>query len=297
MGKRIVLLLCLAFSTCSKKQHTIESSNAKPAALVGKSTIKDHDARGVSGLDAFRNGTIAVAERSGFAFHIEKDGAFRKLTINGHKSDIDLEGVATLDDDTVLFSTERSKTHDYEEIWVGTVKSDRIDIASKHTIPKPSEWTFGHNNGLEGICISANYIWVIAEIDFKDHGKRSAGLARIHKSDLKSNDDTTPTWFSVPLTSAKGKLSALDCDNKDDHVVFWAVERHFGVSRIIEFKINTTQDNTLPIQSSPILELAHILPVIPNFEGLVRSREGHWVLINDNEYTTLDGDTFLTMLK
>jgi hypothetical protein len=143
------------------------------------------------------------------------------------------------------------------------------------------------NHGIEALCGHGDDILAATEIVHQEpDGTRWAALIRIHGADTK--------FGKVRLTSTKGKLSALSCTFADDGTVeVFAIERHYGVVRIVEFHVGTDLDATAKL----VLDLQPVLHDALNLEGIARLPNGKLVLINDNQGRAASGPTDLLYLR
>lgn len=145
------------------------------------------------------------------------------------------------------------------------------------------------NHGVEGLCGHGDdLIAAIESFATLPNGSRWSPIVRIHAGKVTMIQ-------RVMLTSDRGKISALACtfaaDGSADVV---AIERHFGVSRIITFTAPAT-----PADITPKVAL-DLWPVVRdryheklNLEGIVKLADGRWVLVNDNQGASVDGPTEL----
>jgi hypothetical protein len=118
-------------------------------------------------------------------------------------------------------------------------------------------------------------------------GARYAPIARLRGETL--------TIYRVRLTTQRGKLSSLDCKIAPDgtaHV--WAIERHFGVSRVLRFDLPPTASDITPIVDE---DLAPVINDTLNLEGIAELPDGRLVIINDNQGSRVEGPTELLVLR
>ncbi|HEY0252598.1 MAG TPA: hypothetical protein VGC41_13780, partial [Kofleriaceae bacterium] len=86
-----------------------------------------------------------------------------------------------------------------------------------------------NNHGAEALCGTGDDVWVAIEsTGTTTEGKRWAPLVHVH-------GDQVVGVQKILLTSDKGKISAINCDFTTQPVHVRAIERHYGVSRIISF--------------------------------------------------------------
>jgi hypothetical protein len=98
-------------------------------------------------------------------------------------------------------------------------------------------------------------------------------------------DPKTQTWTAhrVALTSKTGKLAAIDCRIANGSIEALAVERHYGVSRLLRFSIPQGPEGQW-IEPTVAADLSQSVSPLPNFEGLAWMQDGSAVLVTDNQY-------------
>lgn len=143
------------------------------------------------------------------------------------------------------------------------------------------------NHGIEALCGHGDDVLAATEIVREESdGTRWATLVRIHGADTK--------FGKVRLTTTKGKLSALSCAFAADGTVeVFAIERHYGVARIVEFHVGPNLDATAKL----MLDLQPVLRDGLNLEGIARLPSGKLVLVNDNQGRAASGPTDLMYLR
>jgi len=100
------------------------------------------------------------------------------------------------------------------------------------------------------------------------------------------------------LTSATGKLSALDCDlAPDGTATVWAIERHFEVSRLLSFTLPPVGTGSDDITPKIERDLAPYLGRTVNLEGIAKLPDGRIVIVNDNQYTSVEGPSRLFVFR
>ena len=145
--------------------------------------------------------------------------------------------------------------------------------------------TLKANHGIEALCGRDGELLAAIESVGKDpiSFKRFAPLVRLRGDAVHA----AKLW----LTSETGKISAMACTIADDGTAqVLALERHFGVARILKFTIGRTD-----VEITPTVEL-DLHPIIHddyNLEGIVRLLDGRLVMINDNQGRQASGPTEL----
>jgi hypothetical protein len=69
----------------------------------------------------------------------------------------------------------------------------------------------------------------------------------------------------------------------DGKVIAIAMERHFGISRLLRFEIPLGSEGA-SIRPEVTADLSTLIDPLPNFEGLVWDGDGTIVLLTDNHY-------------
>jgi Esterase-like activity of phytase len=205
--------------------------------------------------------------------------------LDGVPDGLDTEALAWLGGDQFAIGTEGQQAPTASVLYAtlggdGHVRVDR----ERPLLPAELGVTLTNNHGAEGLCGSANDLVVAIETvgTFAD-GARWAPLVRL-------SGDTALT-FRFRLTTRTGKLSALSCRFAADGTVdIEAIERHYGVSRIVHGTITAHDPDVRPTVE---LDLDPVNHDRYNLEGLVRLADGRWVAINDNQGSRVDGPTEL----
>ena len=98
-------------------------------------------------------------------------------------------------------------------------------------------------------------------------------------------DPNIQTWTAhrVALSSDTGKLAALDCRVVDGAIEALAVERHYGVSRLVRFRVPQGSEPQW-IEPTVVADLSKLVSPLTNFEGLAWLDDGSAALVTDNQY-------------
>lgn len=140
------------------------------------------------------------------------------------------------------------------------------------------------NHGVEALCGRDGELLLAAETVGKlPDGKRWAPLVRLRGNTVH----LTRLW----LTTKAGKISALHCVIADDGTAeVSAIERHFGVARLLKFTLRRDDAEVTPVVE---LDLNPVVRDTFNLEGLTRLADGRLVMINDNQGKVVAGPTQL----
>jgi hypothetical protein len=284
--KAIALVVILA--ACSKsgvdetaaKQlfDAIDLPNVKP----GESdlTVDDH-------------GKIwAVAERDRFATEIELHGltvTTVEHAMDGVPDGNDTESIAWLSPGHFVIGIEGQQTATAGLLFAELRPDGHLAVTRTRMLTEDEMGVkLDKNHGTEAVCGKGDD--VIAGIEergtFAD-GKRWAPLVRV------SADHTS--LVKLHLTTAAGKLSALDCQfQPDGSIDFVGIERHFGVERILHGVLAPGATEVTP---TVVLDLSPTIHDTYNMEGIARLTDGRTVMINDNQSVHIEGTTKLFVLK
>ena len=214
-----------------------------------------------------------------------------KHPMDGVPDGLDTESVAWLRDGTFAIGTE-GQNDPTASVMNGALQPNG-HIAVTPGVALTSEQLgveLTVNHGAEGLCGHGDDMLVGIESFAKlPDGTRWSPIVRMHAGAVVG---VQKLW----LTSSKGKISALSCrfaaDGSADVI---AIERHYGVSRIITF--TAPAGSTADITPKVALDLWPIVRDVYheklNLEGIVKLADGRWVMVNDNQGAHVEGVTEL----
>lgn len=272
----------VAVVACVGCGPTVKSAGLSGGTFVELSL---NTANGLSGLGSDASGALwTVAERADMVYRIvvagsghTKSQAFR---VEGVPDRIDLEGIAVLPEGRFAFGTE-GKVPGIATVLLAHRDGNRIVVDSTIELP---ERTLGlalpRNEGAEGICNIGDSLIVALEASGTTAGQRWAPIVFIDGGKITR-------VIRLMLTSDTGKLSALECspDGKG-----WAIERNFGVTRILAFELHPDQASIHP---TILLDLTVALHGRLNLEGLARLADGRFAAVVDNQWKGIVGPNLL----
>jgi len=255
----------------------------------------DIDDKGLSGL-THQGGTLwTVSERGHRLLALSTSGQLQSSTpIVGVPEGFDLESIAAISDRRFAIGTESRarawqlpENREAAKILFVERSADRATIAETWSLPF-SLWNFRpqENQGIEGLCATNDTVVAGLEAVIEEDGHRYAPLAlgSIHTREWKAR--------KVRLTSDTGKLSALDCKRTDAGFDVVAVERHFGVMRLLGFAVDLQGEGT--IETTLIDDLSEVVSH-RNIEGVARTDANETVMIVDNEFKNVSGPNELVL--
>jgi hypothetical protein len=276
------LVVIVALVACRK--HTRYENLDHEAALGVFEEIPVDAPPGLSGLALDDNDVLwAIPERDRqlVAITLGDHTATTKLyPIDGVPDGNDTEGLAYLGGNRFAIGIE-GQDEATAGVLFAELRGDRLVVTRSRDL-KPEELgvKLTVNHGVEGACGRGDDVILgIESVGKFPDGTRWAPIARLRGANL--------VVTKLRLTSDVGKISSLDCTIAADGTAsVWAIERHYGVSRILRF--------TLPVGAAEVtpkiaIDLGPILRDSLNLEGIVQLRDGRLVAVVDNQGATVEG--------
>jgi hypothetical protein len=272
----VAVALLLACAGCTKKEPRgpgrIVTLGSEVPGLSGL-TVDDHGAFWAPGEDA----------ESVLRIDPQTFGVTRYPVV-GAPPGTDLEAMAWVDGTRFLLGTETQEKGRLSDI----ILDGRLDAGRFVVVPVGNldyaRWqlTAPDNRGIEGICHVDGLFVLATELVEQQRGGRWAPVGMF--------DPKTQAWTAhrVRMTSETGKLAALSCRLVGESIVALAVERHYGVSRLLRFQIPRGPVGQW-IEPTFAADLSKLISPLPNFEGLVWMDDGSAVVLTDNQHRTASG--------
>lgn len=237
---------------------------------------------GISDLAIDDHGTLwAIPERDHVVLEIDKPGGnVVSHPLDGIPDGTDTESLVWLSPGHFAIGTE-GQDEPTASVLAAELRPDgHIVVTATHLLTDDALGVkLKPNHGAEGMCGRGDDVLVaIEERGTLPDGARYAPLVHMHAG-------TITGVAKLRLTTDTGKISALACTTPDD---VYAVERHYGVHRILHFSD--------PDKPTVVLDLDPILHGSRNIEGIARLPDGRFVLVNDNQTSKVEGPTELLVL-
>lgn len=254
----------------------------KPAEPSGPGRIVtlDTDVKGLSGLSRDEHGALWAPAEDGDAVLRIASGTFgvTRYPVVGAPRGADLEALTWVDGTRFVLGTETQQDGRTRDV----ILDGRLEGQSFRVTPigqlDYARWqtTARDNHGIEGVCHVDGALVLATELVIDEDGRRWAPVGLF--------DPATQSWTAhrVALSSDDGKLSALDCRAASGAIEALAVERHYGVSRLLRFSVPRGEGQS--IEPRLATDLSKLIAPLPNFEGLVWMDDGSAVLLTDNQY-------------
>ncbi|MBX3269318.1 MAG: esterase-like activity of phytase family protein [Sandaracinaceae bacterium] len=260
----------------------------RPRALSRQTIASAVD--GLSGLAIDGRGVpIAVAERGTALVALEASP--RTIALEGVPSGLDTESIAWLGGARFALGTESMDTRrDGDPIFVVEVEGARARVVDRIELPYAVLGvTAEENRGIEGLCFVPGPDVLVAAMEnvVVERGARHAPLG------VRRGGGAWARAL-VALSSETGKLSALSCRANDAAIEVFAIERHYGVMRVLSFELPSTPDARVTPRVA--LDLAGLLDGDPNLEGLALEGET-LLLVTDNHHGRRTGPSELVRAR
>ena len=265
----LTLLACVG---CEKKKP-------EPSG-PGRIVALDTEVAGLSGLTRDEHGAFwAAAERGDSVLRI--DPATMGITqypVVGLSEGIDLEALTWVDGTRFVLGTETQESGRSRDLILdGRIEGQTFKVTPiGHLDYVHWQMTARNNHGIEGACQVKGVLVFATELALDDRGRRWAPLGVF--------DPATQRWTAhrVALSTEDGKLAALDCRELEGSIEVLAVERHYGVARLLRFSVPRGEGQS--IEPRVVTDLSKLVAPMPNFEGLIWQEDGSVVLLTDNQY-------------
>jgi hypothetical protein len=285
---RRAVLVSLALVACGKRADEAPVNREAVSKLLDQIEIATPP--GMSDLTIDERGVIwAIPERDHEVLEIDvtkQPPSIVRHPLHGVLPDVDTEAIAWLGGGKLAFGLEGGDLP-IAGIAFAELRGNDVVITSTRSVTSDELGvSLELNMGIEALCGESDELLAVVETPGMSAGKRWEPLVRVRGDSI--------TVAKLWLTTPKGKISALTCSIADDGTAsVVAVERHFGVSRLLTFSVG--RDAT---EATPALDL-DLWPVLQdkfNMEGIARLPDGRLVLINDNQSRKVSGPTELFIL-
>lgn len=299
--------LVLALTACGTVPPHVPGDLA--AHGVYRIKLEVGKAHGLSGLALAADGGLwTIAERAAAAVRIDLDLTRSPPTVRGLERwpvvglapGDELEALAILPDGAMMVGAEGKAAHVVRAYRLEPV-GHRLHVRRPALSMRAKQLGVhaGANHGTEGACAVPGLTLLAIEAAGKDAVSRWAPLIVLHEGDdaAEAAALTPDRVRHLRLTTATGKISALDCWRDGDRVRGIAIERHFAVTRILGFELGADGAPLGPpdgpadgsIVPTVLRDLGPVLHGSLNLEGLVRLPDGHLIAVVDNQYGRLTG--------
>lgn len=251
------------------------------------------DGTGVDGISALarddRGRLWMAAEHDRFLLWLVPGGSPKRIRLEGVGAEVDVESLAYLGRGRFAIGTEpigapSGTETDQAGIVLFAVldpEAHRVMVTGRLEID-PAMWglRMRANKGIEGLCRAGRFLVAGIETVAVEGNRRYAPIAVY---DLQSGNFRA---HRLQLESTTGTLSGLACRWQEESLRAIAIERHFGVTRLLAFSIPDRSGDIAAPYRIDLDDLAREASL--NFEGIEIVGDSI-VLAVDNEYRTITG--------
>ncbi len=295
----LIVLACAV--ACSREPDNaggkvLEVNTAAASQGIRRSTLAGSANDGLSGLAVDDTGAyVAIPERQRSIVRFrEENGVFKvekSIPLAGVRDGLDTEAIAFLSPGHFAIGTETHHSRREDALLLIEVNDNEAHVTDEVDLDY-NAWgqRAGINHGIEAMCAALGSIVVGTEVVVSEKGRRYAPIARY--------DFGTHAWSygRLWLTSNAGKISSFECRARDDNgIQVLALERHFGVGRIVRFDV-PADGELQDITAIVALDLLPLVQPLPNFEGIAWTKEGDVLLVTDNSNVIVDKPTELYVI-
>ena len=275
---RGLILSSLSACRARAEQDGCAAPAAAESAQVERLDLALDEPNGLSGLATDGTGAVwAVSERDRMLIRVGQGGAQRLVRVDDVPENTDLEALAWLQGARFAIGTESMlPERSADLVLVVEIAGAHARIVERIPIPyaelpiKPQP-----NRGIEGLCYADGHLLAAFEqVVGAGMNRRAVVVERDQRGALRV--------LEVALTTQTGKLSALECRRTGQALNVIAVERHFGVQRVIRFDV-PLEGSVTSLDSRLMVSLEGRIPRGLNPEGVVWLDAG-LLLVVDNDY-------------
>jgi hypothetical protein len=275
----------------ARARRIVAAQTPSCAAVVERVDLDLAEPNGLSGLTTDGDGRLwTVAERASMLLRLGQAGADRRARVEGVPENTDLEALAWLRGARFAIGTESTVTPRAADlVLVAEVDGDRAKIVERLAIPYSELPVEAESNrGIEGLCHAEGHLLAAFEQVLGD-GTNRRGLIvhRPPRGGLRV--------FEVMLTTKAGKFSGLECRRVGHALHVIAVERHFGVHRVITFDV-PLEGNAMTLDARLVCPLEGKIATSLNPEGITWQGDS-LLLVVDNDYGGRTGPNELLRVR
>jgi hypothetical protein len=283
-----VALIPLALCACEEKRGNRAPIDREAAAALFEETPIDAPP-GMSDLTIDEHGVLwSISERDRIVLEIQLGKPTVRHKLQGVTLGLDTEAILALGGGRFAIGVEGGMAP-AAGILMAELRGDDVVVTStRGLLDKDLGIALTINHGIEALCGRDGELLAAAEsVGTLPDGRRWAPIVRLRGDELHAS--------RLYLTTKKGKISAMYCTVADDGTAqVVAIERHFGVVRLLSFTVGR---DSVDITPTVDLDLFPTLHDHFNLEGITKLADGRIVLINDNQNKRAEGPTQLFVFR
>jgi len=269
-----------------------ERSDSAIWSLPAKST---GGLKGLSGLTRDPRGRYwTVAERDNALLPMDwREGSpvfGEPVPIEGIPEGLEAESLSWISGDSFIIGTEsRVRDRQADRLLFGRLVDGGAKITAALDVNWRQLWGMKpwRNQGFEAVAMSQGRVVVIGETVRKAQHKRWAPVAITDGGGWKT--------FWIELSSDDGKISAAAVRTTFSGVEIFAIERHFGIKRILRVALPRNLSQHARLAPELFYDLKDHED--HNYEGLDFLDDGSLMLISDNSFRNSVKETAVLVLR
>ncbi len=222
------------------------------------------------------------------------------LPLQGVADGLDTEAIVWLGDGRFAIGTETQVgNRPSDAILLASLDKGVVKVTAQIDLPyRLWQMRARANDGIEGICAVDDSLLV--SVETTQHSPGGRRYTPIGRYDLVHR-----RWeaFGVYLSSRIGKTSALTCRRAsapNSGMEVFAVERHFGISRLLRFRLPAVgaplRAPVHLVEAEVVVDFGKLIDAVPNLEGLAFGPEGDLYVLSDNDFGIVTGPTQVVVI-
>ncbi len=293
-----VVTMAASVLGCNRGEPPVSAPNTAELERVPggrRLPLRLTDTNGISGLTAIDGTLWAVPERVHVLLELDDSGGARAVPLAGVSADVDLEAIAAIAPHRFALGTEDKQGESGSAyggnalIYLAEVEGNAARVTESIAMSYELWKQHGvHNEGIEGLCAAGGRLVIGIEATGLINGRRFAPVASYDLATKKF------TAYWLLLSSETGKISAMTCREHGGRIEVLAVERNFGVARLLRFELPDTSSVITPRVERDLESLVNLTKL--NFEGIAWRADGAVVLAVDNQWKEVTGPNELIIL-
>ena len=247
-------------------------STPVPVEVESRKGVGELRNEGLSGTatDLFGRVWAAPEERSylyRFDRPLTQPPRATRVPLHNRPLGLEIESLAWLDTRHVVLGTERDEPRGTDRVLVGRLSGGGVHVLGWWMLSWEELWGVqaAANEGIEALCAAGGVVVAGGETTLTSEGTRWAPIATA-RLEGRGIEPWVPS--RLRLTTATGKLAALDCSVDDQQIEAYGVERDYGVTRLLRFEVPVGRGAGRAIVPEIVADLARTVRPLPNMESV-----------------------------
>lgn len=291
------LFLALLLGACRTPDSPTTPIEAPTAVLRARVRLDVGRVTGLSGMATDDSGRLwAVPERRRVLLALRQvdSRTFERVAqqpIAGIADGVDTEALAWLGENRFALGTETQRPRrSQDDILIAETGPSSVTITGRITFSyRPWGLRAEVNRGIEGLCHSGGKLLVAVETVARVGNERWGPVGLFELANERWSH------YRLRLRTPTGKLSSLACRERGSALEVLAVERHYGVSRLLRFVVGRDGE-AQDIVPTEVADLGALIEGVPNMEGVGWMPDGGVAILVDNDTGGVTGPTEIILI-